>query len=548
MPNLAAALQQESPPPHVSTSPRQDIWGQSAFAAACRELLLLHEDEVSTLTLRCEKLENLLRSESNEETLTGIVCHCNDRISKHERLSVDVNVADFVQTIPLEMEETTNTAAEDAYKSRASRSRSSYVSSGLSHIATFNRAEPERAGILQRFVTGNCFELMSCSMVVCNAFILAFESQYHGHSIGHALQHIHHSTTANQQYPYGEVVLDACSWIFGIVFAIEVVLRMFASLRMCLRDAWAWFDAIIVIIWAISKMNFVVPVDSTVFRLTRLLRLLRLLKLARALSHFDSLVVIVTTTSSCAVILFWTFVTFGLVQLFFSLILTQYLHLFYFDSTVTSSDQALVFTYYGTFLRSYFTLWEITLGNWPPACRILAENVSEHFFTFGLTHKLLFGFAVVAIINAVFIQETFKVTARDDVIMVRQKNAVLKNHMKKMSRLLSHGDIDGDGKLCIEEWEALVQDPGLKLWLASMDLDVHDARFIFQLCDTTSDGYLTLDELIHGIGRYKGPAKNVDLFAFAERFNRTLIETMRAHEPSLPIAPQCALQETKARA
>eukprot|EP00928_Gymnodinium_smaydae_P073558 TRINITY_DN56744_c0_g1_i2.p1 TRINITY_DN56744_c0_g1~~TRINITY_DN56744_c0_g1_i2.p1 ORF type:complete len:279 (-),score=33.77 TRINITY_DN56744_c0_g1_i2:69-905(-) len=241
----------------------------------------------------------------------------------------------------------------------------------------------------------------------------------------------------------------------------------------------------------------------------------------QTLQHFDSLFTIVTAIKACVGILFWTFVTFGLVQLLFSLVLTQYLHTFYFDATDNSSDQVLVFAYYGTFLRSYFSLWEITLGNWPPACRVLAEHVSEHFFTLGLIHRIVFGFALVAIINGVFIQETFKVTARDDVIMLRQKQAAMKHHAEKMRRLMNHTDTDNDGRVSLEEWDKVVKDAGVKSWLASMDLDVYDAKLIFRLCDYSGDGYLSFEELASGIWRFKGPAKNVDLHGLLRRAARS---------------------------
>eukprot|EP00928_Gymnodinium_smaydae_P069253 TRINITY_DN5266_c1_g2_i1.p1 TRINITY_DN5266_c1_g2~~TRINITY_DN5266_c1_g2_i1.p1 ORF type:complete len:537 (-),score=86.51 TRINITY_DN5266_c1_g2_i1:458-2068(-) len=485
----------------------QETCGESAFAAACRELLRLHEEELQALRLRCKRLQESHRSAASEEHMTDIVALCDSCESQPEGLVVESSEANLMNSLPLE-------TAAAKFSTRSSIFRASEES--LNHISANRKPTTVHGSTLQRFVSGHWFELISCTLVVCNALILAFEAQYHGHSIGYALQHSRHITSADEYYPNAQAALTACSWIFGIVFALEVGLRMCASLRKCVQDAWVWFDALVVIVWAISKVGDVLSVDSTVLRLARLLRLLRLLKLARALKHFDSLCVIITATNSCFVILFWTFVTFGLVQLFLSLLLTQYLQLFYFHLTNDSSDQALVFTYYGTFVRSFFTLWEITLGNWPPACRILAENVNEYFFALGLLHKLLFGFAIVAIINAVFIQETFKVTARDDLIMVREKNKVMKNHMNKMRKLLNHADTDGDGKLCFEEWEAIMQDPGLKTWLASMDLDVHDARFIFKLCDTSSDGYLTLEELVHGIGRFRGPAKSVDLHAFAD--------------------------------
>ena len=64
--------------------------------------------------------------------------------------------------------------------------------------------------------------------------------------------------------------------------------------------------------------------------------------------------------------------------------------------------------------RSYFLsfwgdMFEITLGNWPPVARILQENVSEFYVAFSIIHKLVIGFAVIGVINGVFMQETFKV-------------------------------------------------------------------------------------------------------------------------------------------
>lgn len=44
-------------------------------------------------------------------------------------------------------------------------------------------------------------------------------------------------------------------------------------------------------------------------------------------------------------------------------------------------------------------MFEITLANWPPVSRLLAENVSEWFMLFGVLHKLAIGFAVVSVVS-----------------------------------------------------------------------------------------------------------------------------------------------------
>ena len=47
--------------------------------------------------------------------------------------------------------------------------------------------------------------------------------------------------------------------------------------------------------------------------------------------------------------------------------------------------------------------------------------LKEYYAIFSVAYKLIIGFAAVGIINAVFMQETFKVAASDDKLMMRQK-------------------------------------------------------------------------------------------------------------------------------
>merc|ERR1740121_3011380 len=89
----------------------------------------------------------------------------------------------------------------------------------------------------------------------------------------------------------------------------------------------------------------------------------------------------------------------------------------------------------GTFTRSTLTMFEITFGNWIVPCRVLMDNISEGFMLFSLLHKLVIGFSMVSVINGVFIQETFKVAAQDDFVMMRHKEAANRNHRKKMEAL-----------------------------------------------------------------------------------------------------------------
>ncbi|CAJ1342845.1 unnamed protein product [Effrenium voratum] len=164
------------------------------------------------------------------------------------------------------------------------------------------------------------------------------------------------------------------------------------------------------------------------------------------------------------------------------------------------------------FTRSMLSMFEITLGNWPPVCRLLSEKVSEWFMLLCILHKLVIGFAVVGVINGVFIQETFKVASSDNQIMMRQKERSSNLHEMKMRQLFLEADNDGDGLVSADEWRELVSHPAVQLWLGSMDLDAADADGLYELIhDLDADGDLTMDELIRGVARLKGTARSYDL-------------------------------------
>ena len=58
-----------------------------------------------------------------------------------------------------------------------------------------------------------------------------------------------------------------------------------------------------------------------------------------------------------------------------------------------------------------------------PMCHANVSGMpaKEYYGIFSVAYKLVIGFAAVGIINAVFMQETFKVAASDDKLMMRQK-------------------------------------------------------------------------------------------------------------------------------
>jgi len=195
------------------------------------------------------------------------------------------------------------------------------------------------------------------------------------------------------------------------------------------------------------------------------------------------------------------------ISLFLGSLLTE---LYLSNSEQPLANRRTVFTYFGTFSRAMFSVFEITLGNWPPISRELAENVSEWFMLFGVLHKLTLGFAFVGVVNGIFMQETFKVAATNDAIMVRNRQRMVNTHAKKMKMFFKQADTSGDDKIDRGEFKKMLSNPSVSTWLASMELDEADHDLLFSLIDD-GDGMLTLPELVKGVARLRGSARSIDL-------------------------------------
>ncbi|OLQ15377.1 hypothetical protein AK812_SmicGene449 [Symbiodinium microadriaticum] len=136
------------------------------------------------------------------------------------------------------------------------------------------------------------------------------------------------------------------------------------------------------------------------------------------------------------------------------------------------------------------------------------------------------GFAVIGVINAVLMQETFKVAYLDDTVMVREKVKAMRHHVAKMSELFHGADTSRDGKLDLEDI--------FRMWLAAMELDVSNVEELFKMLNTNGDGRLSATELVQGLAALfkQGPlAGSIHVLSSRTYRNRAfVISLVRAAE------------------
>mmetsp|Transcript_9919 Transcript_9919/g.18084 ORF Transcript_9919/g.18084 Transcript_9919/m.18084 type:complete len:594 (+) Transcript_9919:22-1803(+) len=389
------------------------------------------------------------------------------------------------------------------------------------------------------------FELTIALFIAMNSLVLCFETQYQGLAVGKDLEYPGRVKSARDVWPGAKTTFNVLDWVFGLFFTAEMIVKIACWHHKYFYDwknvdlaaakckplsalrglqGWNWLDFSCVVIFFADKLMTSSAVNPQLFRLLRLFRLWRLVRLLRFLETVDHLYIMTTAIASLGKVLAWAVLLLATMLLACDLMLVQILQVTYFDKVVASDlteDQLdkhqKIYQYFGTCTRGMLSMFEITMGNWPPIARMLSEEVSEWFTLFCLIHKLTIGFAVIGVITGVILQETFKVAQTDDVIMLRNKKQASSMLRKKMKTLFQALDQDGDGKLEEKEFESIGDYPEIECWLASLEIETDDLRTLFTLIDDNGNGYVTLDELIERMPRIKGTARGIDMLAMRNK-------------------------------
>lgn len=388
--------------------------------------------------------------------------------------------------------------------------------------------------VARHIVANDRFEMLASALIIANSVVLVFSVQYKGLQVCYDIDYHGCNTEAAVTWGGARVTFSLTDWFFGLAFLAEALIKIFAlGLRYFWdgrRSPWNWLDFTCVVGWFVDKgASAFLPFDPQALRMLRLLRLMRLVRLLRILESLDVLYIMTTAIRGMSKVVAYAILLLTMMLATCALFLTQVLHASYFNeaSAVGMDPEALerqqkLYEYFGTFTRCVMSMFELTLANWPPVMRLLAEEVSEWFFLICLIHKLTIGFAVIGVINGVIMQETFKVAANDDVIMVRQKKRAAQIGAVKMKQLFDKLNANGDGDLDFEEFELIAQNPEVKTWLASMDIETDDMHTLFKLIDFDGSGSISKEELVMRIPRIKGTARSLDVLAMRTRLNEVM--------------------------
>merc|ERR1712012_677151 len=97
------------------------------------------------------------------------------------------------------------------------------------------------------------------------------------------------------------------------------------------------------------------------------------------------------------------------------------------------------------------------------------------------------------------------------------KNRASAKYQKQMKNLFMKADVDQGGALDLEEFRRLLSEDDTKTMLAAMELEVGDAKALFDFLRAQDHDTISLQELVAGVQRLKGTARSIDVVALMRK-------------------------------
>jgi len=387
-----------------------------------------------------------------------------------------------------------------------------YRSNRLKHLASRGNVVQDKSSYLGRIVNSTWFELVTVSMILLNCLVMATEAQYLGYNVGYDLGYPKYSLPADVRYPWAQGPLNTMPTVFTLIFIVEWCLRIGAYKWNSVKQPMLAFDLILIVMSfaEFAAADMLGGVNPTAIRVVRVLKVFKMMKILRNISWMGSLLLLVRSIIASFSALVWAIALLTMLQTSVGLGLMQVLHTYMCDTSRDLEKRRIVFGYFGTFTRTMVTMFEISVGNWVPVCRILVEDVSEWFGLFFIVFTCSLCFAVVNVIRAVFIAETARIAASDDEIAMMRKEQNKVTLAQKLKDIFHELDESGDGMINKQEFKELISDPVMQKYLSSLDVDVNDTNMLFNIIDD-GDGFIDCNEFCKGIVKVKGQAKAIDI-------------------------------------
>ncbi|CAK9004091.1 unnamed protein product [Durusdinium trenchii] len=253
-----------------------------------------------------------------------------------------------------------------------------------------------RLAQLRSWLQSSRFEVLVTSLLCVHVLWMALELQFYGSLTGYRLGIFPSSIVSEESWPVWEQIFWIGDMAFTTIFTVDVFFRIIVLQGKFWRVCMNYVDVLVTLtsLIEVAFVALVLPMNPTLFRLLRIGKLARALRMVTMTSVLSSLQLLIKCLSASLDMLFWTFCLLTFLQCVAGMVVSTLCREYVNDLNQDLSKREEVYRYYGTFSRTFLTMFEILFANWSPPCRALVDHVSEWFSLFFLVYRCIIGFAV----------------------------------------------------------------------------------------------------------------------------------------------------------
>ncbi|CAK9024321.1 Sodium channel protein type 11 subunit alpha (NaN) (Sensory neuron sodium channel 2) (Sodium channel protein type XI subunit alpha) (Voltage-gated sodium channel subunit alpha Nav1.9) [Durusdinium trenchii] len=399
-------------------------------------------------------------------------------------------------------------------------------------MPVFHHASEQSEAPKNKVPSGN-LDMLIAGVVVINVIMMIIHSQWVAWKSEVELNLIEPSDSM-----FSTQAFDVIEYIFFSIYCSDMLVRMIV-----LRKEWYFdpkvgvmymniFDAFLVLL-NFTEL-FMIPLidpegtdlNTNHIRLIKFTRVARTLRIVRGLSILRQLRALIATCIASLGALFWSLILLLLMKVMFALVISQAIQL-YVMSDADYDVRILMNSWYGSFLRAMYTMFEITYsGGWPLLVRPVIEMVSPWYSIPFLLYVVFVVFAAIRIVTALFLKETLSTAANDAELVIEDSRRTAVQYQKKLEELFRLVDDDGDGNLTPEEFVEAMSLPSVDLYLRYLEITIRDCGPLFDIL-SGEDGLITISEFCQGIMQLKGNARALDMVVLQHENAKLMKECMR---------------------
>jgi len=378
----------------------------------------------------------------------------------------------------------------------------------------------------KRIVSSWMFEVFFATAILSNSLLIGVQVHYAAQSIG-------------QPQPPAFFIVEQ---IYALLFLVELILRVLAEgcpfFWSSPNVMWNYLDVLIVLTSILNLVSEIASMTSLtsdadalmsgnvriirILRVTRVIRVVRVVKIVRFIRALRSLVHSIFGTLK---VLMWSVLLLLIIIYVFAIVFTDVSTEYISNFEISDSDTAFLKLRFADLERSMQTLFQsisngLTWGD-------VADKMHKLSWVWGYLFVVYVAFCCFAVLNVmtgVFCQSAIESAERDQELhvqsVVTSKQQQIEMFMSVFKSIqIERGEVASEN-LTYMEFEALFNEPHIKSFFQSLDVETSDAWTLFKLMDTSGNGDLDASEFVEGCMRLKGPARSIDVSLLMQEHKR----------------------------